>query len=338
MRLNNSIIKQSLSEYEQKVDVPAGYVEINLSTKGKVGAPASFHIRNFKVGELLSLSLSDTAELPARLINILNGMIYEDVDVSQFHEREVEELMVYVYKTFYSNTLEDIVFPIEDDDVKWLEENNPQLLQDIRDRKWTPRTTINITTDVDVYDIPDSFTSDITITNKSTGFKVTFGYIKYGDRLVVKSFLDDLYKEQEEKFAQFKKQINLNNSSITKTPLDPTLEKEYMDYVSERFEVLSDVSRLISIKDYNGVDVSELPLSEKYEIMANDARIDYGMIAKLSKRQNKTPIGIKPTIRMRNPITHQPCERRFSFRIPLIIQAIQVSGSDKYDDGFGDED
>ena len=338
MRLDNSLIKKSLESFENKPEVPVGYIEIELSTKGKFGAPPIFHIRNFKVGELLSLSLSDETELPRRLVNILNEMILEDVDVSNFHEKEIEETMVYLYRTFYNNNLEDIIFPIEKEDVEYLENNNAQLLQDIKDKKWTPRTSINISTDVDLYDIPDNYKSDITITNKETGFFLTFGYIKYGDRLVVKEFLDNLYREEESKFAQIKKQISLNNSNITNVPLDPIMEKEYLDYVTERFETLTNISRLVSVKNYNGLDVSELPISEKFDIMSKDARIDFGMISALSKKQNKYPIGIKPFVRMMNPFTHQQCERRFSFRIPLILQAIQISGSNKYDDGSDDED
>ena len=43
-------------------------------------------------------------------------------------------------------------------------------------------------------------------------------------------------------------------------------------------------------------------------------------------------------VKMRNPITKEVVERPLSFRIPSIIQAMQVCGSDEYDDGYDDED
>ena len=335
MRLKTSIVSDSLRELEAKkeLEVPAGYIEVKLSTHGTMGAPAVLHVRNFKVGELVSLSLSSDTELPRRIISSLNDMILEDVDVANFHEREVEELMVCIYTSFYKNVLEDVIFPLNQDDLNYLAENNPQALEDIKNKRWTPRTTINIVRDVNLYEVPENYNPDITIKDKKTGFFVTFGYIKYGDRLIVKEFLDNYYQEQEMKYKNIQRQIDNGDPNI-----DPTLEREYTEYLTEKFEMLTEVSKLISVKNYNGLDISSMSVADKYELMSKDARIDYGMIAKLSARQNKTPIGLKPEVQMMNPITHKMCERRFSFRIPTIIQALSVSGPDRYDDGFDDED
>ena len=352
MKLNNrNLIAESFTDFTQEnltendsnyITIPAGYIEIQLSTKGKVGAPSKFHIRNFKVGELITLALSSNEELPRRLINILNDMIFEDnIDVGNFHDKEVEELMVYIYTNFYRSVLEDMVFPIEDSDIEFLNSSDKgkAQLEDIKNKKWVPRTNLNLINDVDLYEIPDNFNPNITITDKTTGFYVTFGYIKYSDKLTVKNWLDSYYKEEELRFRKIQNQISFNNNNAAnKVQLDPSEEKAYYQYVSERLETLSEVSRIISIIDYNGIDVSEMPLGEKYELLSKEARIDYGMINKLTERQNKVPFGIKPIVRMMNPFTNQMCERRFSFRIPLIIQAIQLSGSDRYDDGYDDAD
>ena len=332
----DSLLADSFRKFEQNIkpEIPAGYIEMRLSTKGRVGAPEVFHIRNFKVGELLNLAISTDAELPKRLISTLNEMIYEDVDVAQFHEKEVEELMVYLFVNFYQNKLEDVIFPLEESDFEYIRQTKPDMLDDLATGKWMPRTTIHIENDADVYDVSDSFNPNITITNKKTGFYVTFGFIKYGDRLVVKDFLDNYYKDEEAKFVKVKNQISRNNN----TPLDPELEREYMEYLNKRFETLSNISRLISVSDYNGMDVSNMNIFDKFEVLSNDARIDFGMIAKLTQKQNKEPFGIKPEVRMKNPLTGEMVTRRFSFRISTILQAIQVSGSDQYDDGSDSED
>ena len=351
MKLNNrNLIAESFKDFTQEnvtennnaIIVPAGYIEIQLSTKGKVGAPEKFHIRNFKVGELVTLALSSTEELPRRLISTLNDMILEDdIDVGNFHDKEVEELMIYIYTNFYKSILDDMVFPINDEDIKYLEstDKGKSQLEDIKSKKWTPRTTVNLIQDVDLYEVPEDFNPNITITDKKTGFYVTFGYIKYSDKLTVKNWLDSYYKEEELRFRKIQNQISLNNSNPTnKIQLDPEEEKAYYQYISKRLEILSEVSRIISVINYNGIDITDMPLGEKYELLSKEARIDYGMINKLTERQNKVPFGIKPMVRMMNPFTNQICERRFSFRIPLIIQAIQLSGSDRYDDGYDDAD
>lgn len=352
---SNNIIFKSLSEVEQSSiessSCPAGYIEINLSTQGKVGAPKSFHIRNFKVRDIISLALTTETDLPPRLIEILNEMIYEDVDVGTWHEKEVEETMVYVFLNFYKDTLSDVVFPLEKEDLEFLanKPNGEDLLKDIADKKWIPKTSFTISKDASTYDLSDSFDTKITITNKKTNFFVTFDYIKYKDQIIIKKWLDTLYKEESYKYKLIEEQLRYNEEltfNIKENPsnveklirVDSTLEEEYKKYLTDRLETATEVIRLVSIVNYNGVDVSGLSLSEKYELMSNDARIDYGMISKLDKRQKKTRFGLKPEVTMLNPITNEICTRRFSFRIPSLIQAMQVSGYDNYDDGYDDED
>lgn len=330
--LNDNLIYNSIKEVEKAEEVPAGYVEIKLSTKGLVGAPANFHIRNFKVGEILDLALSSEEELPARLINILNQMIYEDIDVNNFHEKEVEELMLYIYASFYSDTFEDVTFPLIKEDFDFLFKNNPELIEDINEKRYVPKTTISISQGVDVYDIPENFKKDITISNKETGFFVTFGIVKYSDRLLVKRWLDKFYENETAKFQHIADELS------KKHPVSEEDEAAYNEFLSRKFNTLAEMSRIVSIKNYNGMDVENLSLSDKYKLMASDARIDFGLISKLIERQNKMKFGIKPFVKMQNPLTYQMCERRFSFRIPSLLQAMQVFGSDKYDDGYDDED
>lgn len=352
---SDNIVFKSLSEMEQEhiqsVSCPVGYLEINLSTQGKMGAPKSFHIRNFKVREILSLSLTSEQDLPSRLIEILNDMIYEDVDVGNWHEKEIEETMVYVFLNFYKDTLTDIAFPLDKSDLEYLatKPNGESLLKDIADKKWTPRTSITISKDASTYDLPEDFSTEITVKNKNTGFFVTFDYIKYKDQIVIKKWLDNLYREESFKYKVIEEQLRYNEEisfSIKDNPenasklikVNPELEEEYKNYLKDRMETAMEVIRLISIVNYNGVDISQLSLSKKYELMANDARIDYGLISKLDKRQKKMKFGLKPEVTMLNPITNEMCTRGFSFRIPSIIQAMQVSGDDNYDDGYDDED
>lgn len=210
MNKKGNIILSSLSESENYVNnvssVPAGYLEVRLSTKGRVGAPEVVHVRNFKVSEIITLSMSDNRELPIRLIEILNGMILEDTDVSKWHESEVEELMLYIFMTFYRDKFEDIPFPYDDKDIEFLKDAGAA--EDLKSGKWVPKTTIDITKDVETYDIPSDFNPCITITNKKTKFHVTFDYIKYGDQVIIKQWLDSFFRNEEIRFEKIKRLWN----------------------------------------------------------------------------------------------------------------------------------
>ena len=335
-------LNQEVQRAKNLASVPPGYIEVALSTKGRVGAPAIVHVRNFTVGELLELSLTTDTDLPRRLIAALNKAIYEDTDVANWHESEIEELLIYVYAEFYKSTLDSVEFPLLEEDYEFVK-NGPdgeQRCKDLREHKWVPRTSITLLRDIDPYEVSDDYSPEITIKNKKTGFYVTFSYIKYGDRLLVKDWLDKVYRDEEKQFDALVETLK-HNSSVTdpakRLPVDPAEKEAYSDFVAKKLGTLTEVSRLISVVNYNGQDVSKMDVDEKYKLLSQDARIDYGMIAKLAARQDKQPFGLKPFIHMINPLTNEPCVRRFSFRILSILQAMQLSGSDEYDDGFDDE-
>lgn len=351
MNKNGSIILNSLSESEKfvnsKASVPAGYLEVRLSTKGRVGAPEVFHIRNFKVSEIITLSMSDNRELPIRLIEILNDMILEDVDVADWHENEIEETMLYIFITFYKETLEEVPFVYDDNDIEFLSKttDGEKLIEDLKSGKWIPKVSINIPSQVETYDIDDSFNPRIKITNKKTGFHITFDYIKYGDQIVIKQWMDSFFKKEESRFDKIKRSLEYNRGimnqlsnspeSIDKfIPIDKAEENAYKEYLVKRVQVITDVSQIVSIVDFNGEDVSNLSVGEKYERFSNEALIDFGLISSLNEKQESQRFGIKPEVSVADPITKEVVKRPISFRISTFIQAMQLSGNDNYDNGY----
>ena len=353
MNKNGNLILTSLMESEREVkevsSTPDGYIEVKLSTKGKVGAPSVVHVRNFKVSEIISLSLSSNADLPIRLIDILNDMILEDTDVFNWHEKEIEELMVYIFLSFYKPVLTDIPFPFTEEDFKAMESepNGKEKVKDIKEGRWVPKTTIDIAYGVDTFDLSENFSPRITITNKKTGFYVVFDYIKYGDQLIIKRWMDSYFAEDEKRFERIKKQIEINRGISNQLidnpdkienliPIDKDEEEQFRDYLVKRAQVITDVSNIVSIVDFNGQDLSNMSIGDKYELLKDDARLDYNLISKMSARQRKMQFGIKPEVSMKNPITEEVVKRPLSFRIPSILQTMQVCGSDEYDDGYDD--
>lgn len=351
----NSIVLSSLAEAKKEVEdiraIPPGYITVQLSTKGKLGAPSIFHIRNFKMKEIVALAMSEPSELPLRLINALDDMIYEDVDAAQWHEKEVEELMVYLFMTFYRSVLDDLPFPLNADDLDIIKgrDKGDELLEAIKEGKYVPKTSIDIARDVDTYDLDEKFNPNITITNKKTGFHVTFSYIKYGDQLTIRRWLDSYFADEERRFAAIKQKLEYNtgiSNQLKDNPevvdrliqIDPEEEAAYRDFVVRKIQTITEIAHIVSIVDYNGQDVSGLSIDEKYKLMADDARIDANLISKLASRQDKMRFGLKPEVSMKNPITGEVVKRPLSFRIPSLIQAMQLSGSDDYDDGYNDED
>ena len=222
----NNLIARSLQEeienVNQLIDLPAGYIKINLSTKGLVGAPKEFHVRNFKASEVLALSIATESEIPLRLITTLNSMIYEDVDVGTWHEKEVEELMLYIFCIFFKNTLTDVAFPYTDEDVAFLKNlpHGEEQVKYLLEGKYVPRTDISLSQNISTYDIERDFNPNITITNKNTGFNVTFGYIKYKDQLIVKKWIREYFKDLDAEYEPIGEKIKYNQNLKSKYSLD----------------------------------------------------------------------------------------------------------------------
>lgn len=348
---NETIKKESvmatLVETEKQELVPAGYVPIVLSTKGKVGAPEKFHIRNFKTKDIMSLALTEEEALPERLVSLLQDLIYEkDVDVKKFHENEIIETMLLLYHSFYSDTIE-IPFPLEEADYedirsKFAPAAAEEKIRDLTSGRWKPVTMISISKDIDTYDLPADFSPTAVVKSKQTGFTLGFRLPYYGDTLLVKKWLRETFGEAEKKFQRTAKVLEIQERMLREVEQGKQISWDTMPRISEeeqeaynnfriqRAGVIVDIVRALHLCVYDGEDVSHKPLSERYE-MIQDPRIDERVARKLDAHFEEMEFGVKPEVRMINPLTKEVCQRRYSFRLVDILQAASVSTDDDYE-------
>ncbi len=348
---SNDNLLAGIAAVEAKESIPAGYTPIRLSTKGMVGAPALFHIRNFSTRDIMALALTGDEELPERLVELLEELIYEDVDVMQFHEAEVIETMVRLYASFFSAQLE-INFPVEESDLEYIQKEFPDSYQDkleaLRTGKWVPKTTINLITDVSSYDIESTFKSTARIRSHDTDFSAGFGLPRYGDVITIKKWIADSYGEKEKRFATVKKLIQLRDGMIeryeagedvdlSRLPfVDPDAEHEYLALQEKKAVELVDVIRALHLVSFEGKDVKNKSLEERVALV-QDPRVDVTVAKKLNEYFDNLHFGLQPEVRMLNPLTGKHCTRRYSFRLLDLLQAVQLSKTDEYDIVFGDE-
>lgn len=342
----------SIAKVEAKETIPAGYAPIRLSTKGKLGAPLVFHARNFNTRDIMALALTSDEDLPEKLVELLEGLIFEDVDVKEFHEAEVVETMVRLYANFFSTSIE-VDFPVIEEDLEIIKRAFPESYESkilaLKEGKWVPKATINLRTDVDSYDIPEHFNPVSVIREHSSGFTVKFGLPRYGDIITLKKWLAEEYGEKEKAFGNIKRLIDIRDAmlrrfdegedvDLNRLPVvDPSAEEAYMQLQTEKATALVDVIRALHLVGFEGDDVSGLPLSERVKLV-QDPRVDINVAKKLNDRDENLRIGLKPEVRMINPFNGAPCLRRFSFRLLDILQAVQVSKADEYDLISGDAD
>ena len=341
---------QQLKEAEEKVaqigEIPAGYIAVELSTEGEYYAPKVFHMRNFNTEDVLNLAISDDNEVIVRTANMLDDLIWEDnVSVKDFTDKEVTETVFTLYKTFYNPIMKGQEYTPTKEDMEFLAKQNggkesaefKQIERDLKTGKWKPTFDIDLNKVVP-YKRPEKTTKVATV-KKPNGFSCKYAMPRYGDTVVLKTYVEEhwadedrmfepitqMLKDEQDMKRRFREGENINLMSIPR----PTKEdmKRYNDYVMRRNAFSMTALRALHLIEYRDQDVSGLSLDEKYE-MAQDAELDLPTFKKINETFSNVKIGLPDKIKVISPITNQEVEYEYSFRLPVILQAMGNNESD----------
>ena len=354
--LNDQIerVANVAQEVKTEHEVPSGYISIELSTQGLVGAPKLFHTRNFDTADLMNLALSEDEELPEKVAMMLDNLILEkDVSVMDFHEKEVVEFLVRLYQAFYSNTLKEIDFPWKDDDIEFLKKQYggdtavefQTRYSDLKQGREKPKTDINLAT-VETYDLDSTtFKTDIFLTEKTTGFKAGFSFPLYGDVVVLRNFLMQEFRQRDKEFASMKEVLKFREDAkkrvregediaFNRIPNIPEAEREkFKQYETEKAIFTIVAIKALHLINFEGNDVSKLSLKERMEL-AQDPRLDYKMSKVMDEFYKKMHICLKEQVNMKNPLKGVVEARDYSFRLVDILQAVKLYEPDEYSIDF----
>lgn len=329
----------------RKEEIPNGYITIELSTKGLLGAPALFHVRNFSTGDLLNLALTNDAELPIKVCDMLDNLILEkDVSIRDFHEKEVIETLIEIYKTFYTKVMKDIEYQMQEDDWEFLKKvlgEDSQALklkqQEYAARQWIPRTSIELEK-IQFHEMtPDTKTK---VHIKKNDFDAVFTYPRYGDLILLRDFIEKVYKEDDKKFASITEMIKFRQDAEQRILRGETIDlrrlpnvtlddkKKLEDYEREKATFMVDAVKGLRLVEMNGRDLSKMPLEQRIEL-GKDARFDFTIYKKVNDYFETLLIGPKEEIPVYNPVQGKIMPRKFSFRIFDFLQALRSAESDE---------
>jgi len=331
MDKNNTIEKdiqkmtQIKSEYNNQI--PSGYLPIELSTIGSFNTPTKIWIKNFSTEDTLHLSMASDDLLPDYLISVLNKNIWsnEPINVALWTEKQIVELLLKIYANFYNSKIENVPFPILEEDIEFLtkdEKSNKDLLKKLEEG-WKPTTDINLS-NIEFYDLDKPLKSSIRIKAKD-GFSVVFSVPRFGDSLALKKIVKEKYFNTDMQYDKMKKLLEEQNSSVT---YEQSVEMN--QYFLEKTLYITQLTKTFYLKEVNGVSLEDKSLEEKIAL-CNNPRIDFNLYKKYEKELGKLEYGIKPEIKVLNPLTKKSCSRRFVFRPSYLLQAIFLSETDGYD-------
>lgn len=334
--------------------VPAGYMTIELSTKGEFGAPKIFHIRNFKTEDLVKLSLEDDDKVQLRVAEMLQDLIWEDkkdCDILKFHEKEVIETILRLYKRFYQSKLKNLQWELtdEDRDAIAIEEGGKDTDAYRRRIAAIERGDEKKFFDIDLnkvefYKVPDDIGAEAEVTGKDpeTGkeYKIVYGYPRYGDAMVLRKFMFELpeFKEGEKRFTSIRENVkfrqkmeerwrNGENIPLEKIPRYTDKDVEaFNEYEMKKAVFATRAVKALHLVEIDGQNIADLPLDKKMQY-ADDPRLDHSTFEQINKIYENMKIGPDEDVEVLDPYLNKVVKIHYTFRLFTILQALRDNKS-----------
>jgi len=246
------------AEVLHSVQAPPEYVEISLSSCGKLGLPAKLHVRDYLASDVLKLAAITEDNVVETLLGILDNMIYEDVDIYKMHEKDMEEILVNVHLRFWGSLIENYPYEAKSEDYENLTPSQKQMFDMGRDPFVTDINLGSLKT----IPIKEEFKGKFTVKDPDKKINVTFSLPRIGNASIIKKFGESKFATLEEKFSVVKMLLRQQKEG-EKVTIDPKLYQEYVDFCGERDEFYLMLSQALMIEAIDGVECKTI--AEKIE-------------------------------------------------------------------------
>jgi hypothetical protein len=318
------------SAFNSKLDytksIPPGYLPISLSSEGSFGVPKKVWIKNFSTEDTLHLSMASEDLLPDFLISVMNKNIWNpdnSINVANWTENQITELLIKLYANYYGSVIEDINFPVTEEDYEYLKkEGDSEALKKL-DSGWLPKTNLELK-NIEFVDLETPIKEAIKISKKGE-FEIIFSIPRFGDILTLRKIIREHFFIQDKKYEKLQRTFDENPDAVSLTDIS-----EMENYYIEKSLFITRLTKCYYIVEMDKEKMAEKSYKEKMKL-SEDPRLDATMFKRYEKELNKLQYGIKPEVKVMNPFTHQYCTRRFVFRPFNILQIIFLSEFDEYD-------
>lgn len=311
---------------EQMVDSqpssPAGYVPLWLSSRGKLNTPELIHVRDYNGRDQADLTLVTSENELNVVLDIVRRRVYEDIDVEMLHEKELEEILATVHNNFWSNTLEDVYYPVAKSEFESLSEEEKEAYTSGKQRY---QVDIPIS-DLEVIDLADEFKEPFSIIS-SNNTRFTFRLERVKDVLRASKYIQRKYAKETRNFMDIERQAR-KIKSLNQDGVDQLTEifgqervEEYMHYSQKKLADFFIVKRAQCILKKDGKELTTIDEQmAAYDEVPISTWSEYGSIS------DKYAFGISNTVSVISPITGKKVSRRFSFRFQDFFPKIQPTG------------
>jgi len=272
------------------------------------------------------------------------------VTVRDFHEKEVMELILFVYEAFYTDTLNELSWSLTEEDIEHLKKTKGgedsdeyrSFMRAIEQKQFVPKFDVHLPTAIEYHEVSDDIKTSVRVSGRN-GFTARFGLPKYGDVIDLKYFIEEKYREEDKRYAHVAQILKTRkdaedrlmrgeNVNLRGIPDVPKSEKDKF----REYEIEKSIFAMTAIKAYHLLeinhvdptnpdkvfDVSKLPLEKKIEL-ARSPEIDHSTFQQVQDMFSKLQFGIKEEITVRDPIMEKVVKRKYAFQLIDLLQAIR---------------
>jgi len=332
-------VSPSMEEVEKRVDknltIPPEYKKFTLSSNGKLSIPAQLHFKDYNFDDALKLGMTDDEDMLSNLIQILNGCVFEDIDCANFHEKEMEEVLLNMFFNFWGKTLEK-AYPYKDEELESIKKKNPEKYSMIVSGKTIPTVELSVKDLSDFSYLPDNFKEPICIRDDLTGNTYKFMFPRLKHLLIAKEHSDQKFFQDQMKFAKLEEDLKFNRrveeEGLTLTPkeINQELYSEYKKMSQEKVNDFLMVRQALLISGMNSKECNTL--SERLDVYP---KIGLHVWQIFNKIVEDYSFGVKQDIQVISPITGEKVTCTFQLEFVDLLPSNDVQHSDGYSVSFG---
>lgn len=302
--------EEEIKEAEE-ILIPSGYIQVKLSSVGKLGVPKIVHVRDYSFEEALKLAEVDEFNETDVIIQVLNDIILEDFDAGELHKQDVLEILMTILGTWYSPKLEDMPYYLNDD-------LPPSVLNE---RENIGRTTLYFN-QINTKALSKEVALPITIKYKEQ--EVKFSLPKVKNEVIASKLVNSKYAQEENELAEIKRKIDLNTNTFEEMRI-------YESYLGRRTTDFLKINQALLIEGYNGEVLKEL--SDKLEVLP---KLNLHLLKKYTDViQEHFQFGILPEVTFESEELKETITRRFDFRALHFLSTMESADDSGFDVSFG---
>ena len=311
------------------LELPPEYMEVKLSSNGRLGLPSVIHVRDYTGEDALKLASAASDTVLETLLGIVRGMVYEPISPMDLHEEDLKEILINIHLNFWGPIMEDYFYPFTDEEWEALPAGRKELLSEGKEVLKTDIDLRKIETTV----LPENVKEPIKISKGN--IQVKFILPRVGHALFAEKYVAEKFKFEEEKYATVVAQLRLkekhNNGDENDDFIDPVVKSEYADYQERKSALFMACVQSQLIVEYNGLPLRTI--EDKIEVYKKLGIQFWSRYNETVEKDAK--FGINSEVEMLSPISNETVKRRCSFQFVEFIPSNKLSRLEEFDVCFG---